>query len=542
MVNGWVFASVWESIAAAQPDRVALTHGERETSWADFDSRADAVARHLLDRGCAHQAKIGFYLYNCAEYLELFFACSKASLVHVNTNYRYGVEELVYLWDNADVEAIVFHGANTGHVESLRPRLTRIHTYVWVDDGTEPCPPWATAYEAVASTPISGPVRSAEGRSGDDLILLYTGGTTGMPKGVMWRQDDLLMVTDAKNKVRLPEQPDLDETGVSAAAQARVLQRPGPGSIPACPLMHGTGLFNALTSLTLGGSISTLTSRRLDIEELFDTVEGRRIKSIFIVGDAFARPMLAALDAEPGRWDISSLRVLISSGVMWSAETKAGLMAHNPKMLCVDTYGSSEAIGIGSSVSSKDDAAKTASFSLSSRSVVISDDGRLVEPGSGDIGRVGVAGRVPVGYYKDPDKTASTFPTIDGTRYSVPGDYATVEPDGTIVLLGRGSVCINTGGEKVFPEEVEEALKAHPDVDDAIVVGIPDDRFGQRVAAVVATSQNADEASLIDHVKQRLAHYKAPRHVLSVDSLDRAANGKVDYSRWTEFATERQDP
>ena len=484
---------------------------------------------------------MAFYLYNGPEYIETFFACAKASLVHVNTNYRYGAEELAYLWDNAEAQAVVFHGSFTDIVAELRSRLPQIHTYLWVDDGSAPCPDWAVDYAVACDTPTGGPVEGPEGRSGDDLLLLYTGGTTGMPKGVMWRQDDLLMVTDAKNKVRLPVDPDYEGGGTSPAVIARVTERAGPPSIPACPLMHGTGLFNALTTLTLGGSIVTLTSRRLDIPEMFETIERRNVKSVFIVGDAFARPMLSALDAEPDRWDIGSLRVMISSGVMWSSDTKAGLMEHNPRLLCVDTYGSSEAIGIGSSVSSKDGAAKTASFSLSKSSAVITEDGRLVQPGSGDIGRVGVAGRVPLGYFKDPEKTAATFPTIDGVRYSVPGDFATVEADGSITLLGRGSVCINTGGEKVFPEEVEEALKEHEAADDAIVVGVPDERFGQRVAAVVAVPSGSAvaESDYIDHVKSKLAAYKAPRHVLTVDSLERAANGKIDYKRWTAYAEEK---
>ena len=536
-MTGWNFASIWESISSVQPDRPALVHGEQVVSWSEFDQRANAIASHLLAAGCTHQAAVAFYLYNDPTYLELFFACSKASLVHVNTNYRYGPEELTYLWQNADAEAVVFHGAFTETVKTVRARVDTVHTWVWVDDGTDPCPEWATSYAALAQGSTSGPVMGPEGRSGDDLVLLYTGGTTGMPKGVMWRQDDLFVVTDNKNKVPLPEVPDFSVAGHSPAAMARVAERPGPASIPACPLMHGTGLFNALTTLSLGGTIVTLESRRLDIAEMFDTVTRHNVKSIFIVGDAFARPMLDALEAEPGRFDISPLRVLISSGVMWSAATKKGLMEHNDRLLCVDTYGSSEAVGIGSSVSSKSGSAKTASFSLSKSSAVITEDGRLVQPGSGEIGRVGVAGRVPLGYFKDPEKTSDTFPTIDGIRYSVPGDFATVEADGTINLLGRGSVCINTGGEKVFPEEVEEALKAIPGVEDAIVVGVPDERFGQRVAAVVAGGvQLPNESDLIEGVKASLASYKAPRHVLAVDTLERAANGKVDYKRWTTYA------
>ncbi len=535
--NGWTFADVWETVAEVQPDADALIHGSTRISWSQFEQRANAVARYLLDNDCAHQSKVAFYLYNRPEYCELLFACSKASLVHVNTNYRYADAELVYIWDNADTAVVVFGSSFTETSARIRSQLPRIHTWLWVDDGDgSVCPEWAHPYEAIASADAGDRVYPPTGRSGDDLLLLYTGGTTGMPKGVMWRQDDLFRVTDAANK-----QPMGDELD-PAALRARTTA-PGPTSLPACPLMHGTGLFNAVNTLSLGGAIVTLESTRFSIDEFLDTLEGERVKSTFIVGDAFAKPMLAALDAEPKRWDLSALRVIISSGVMWGAESKQGLMGHWPQLILVDTYGSSEAVGMGSSVSSKSQAAKTASFSLSDRATVLTDDGRIVEAGSGEIGRVGIAGRTPIGYYKDEAKSASTFPVVDGIRYSIPGDFATVEADGSITLLGRGSVCINTGGEKVFPEEVEEALKTFPGIDDAIAVGIPDDRFGQAVTAVVASRAGdaLDEQAVIDHVKAALAHYKAPKRVFVVPTLERAANGKVDYKRWTTHA-ESADP
>ncbi len=530
--NGWTFADVWETIAEVLPEAPALIHAGETTTWADFDRRANGLAQALLDRGCGHQEKVAFYLYNRPEYLETFSACSKASLVHVNTNYRYADDELVYIWDNADARAVVFQDAFTETVERIRSKVPEVHTFYWVADGlgAGTCPEWALPYEDAVATKTEGNVRHPNGRSGDDLLLLYTGGTTGMPKGVMWRQDDLLMVNDAKNKVSLPAMLDLD------AVRARTL-KPGPISLPACPLMHGTGLFNATNTLALGGAISTLEGIKFSIEEFLDNLDSVGVKSTFIVGDAFAKPMLAALDAEPDRWDLSGMRVIISSGVMWSSESKEGLLRHWPHLVLVDAYGSSEAIGMGSSVSSKAASAKTATFSLSPDSAVITEDGRLVEPGSGEIGRVGIRGRTPVGYYKDEEKTAATFPVVDGVRYSIPGDFATIEADGSITLLGRGSVCINSGGEKIFPEEVEEAIKLHPDVLDAIAVGIPDDRFGQAVTAVVATADGVvNPASVIAHVKERLAAYKAPKQVFAVPSLERAANGKIDYKRWTAHA------
>lgn len=535
--SGWTFADVFESVAAALPDAPALLHGPIEHTWAEFDRRANSVARHLLDAGADHQDKVAFYLYNRPEYIETFLACSKASLVHVNTNYRYVDDELVYVWDNADAVAVVFQGVFTPTIERIKHRVPAVHTWLWVDDGNGPCPDWATPYETASATATTGRVTAPEGRSGDDLVFIYTGGTTGMPKGVMWRQDDLFMVTDRGNRHALPDTPDLDDSGLSPAAIARC-PKPGPLGLPACPLMHGTGLLSSLNTMALGGSTVTLESTRFDVEEFLDTIAHRRVKSTIIVGDVFAKPILAALDEHPDRWDISSLRLIISSGVMWSTESKQALLDHHPGLMLVDSYGSSEALGMGSSVSTGDNAVKTASFRLRDDAVVITDDGRLVEPGSGEIGHVGLTGRTPVGYYRDPDKSAATFPMVDGVRYSVPGDFATVEADGSITLLGRGSVCINSGGEKIFPEEVEEVLKLHPTVSDAVVVGIPDDRFGQAVTAVVepAGVDPVDETELITHVKERLAAYKAPKRVFPVAALERAANGKIDYQRWTEHA------
>jgi len=460
----------------------------------------------------------------------------------VNTNYRYVEDELVYLWDNADASAVVFEGQFADRIEGIRDRVPGVRVWLWVDDGTGACPGWATAYEGAAA---SGASRTAApwGRSGDSLYLLYTGGTTGMPKGVMWRNDDLLLVLNegAPRARKLPEEVDLDPL-------RQVVSTPGLRTLPACPLMHGTGAFNAFTALTVGGSVVTLTGRRFDPVELLDAVEDKGVNNTAIVGDAFARPILAALDAEPDRWDISSLKVVVSSGVMWSQASKDGLLRHNPRMLLVDTLGSSEAIGMASSVSTGSGdgaaAARTATFTLGPSTKVIADDGTEVHPGEDRIGKIAIQGRTPIGYFKDPVKSAETFVRIGDATYSMPGDYARVEADGTLVLLGRGSVCINTGGEKVFPEEVEEALKEHPGVQDAVVVGLPDERFGQAITAVVERAGGAtpSEQELIDAVKAHHAAYKAPKRVVFVDSLARAANGKVDYKRWTQHAADALAP
>jgi acyl-CoA synthetase (AMP-forming)/AMP-acid ligase II len=311
--------------------------------------------------------------------------------------------------------------------------------------------------------------------------------------------------------------------------------------VVACPLMHGTGQFSTFIAMTSGGTVVSLASRHFDVSELFRTVEANRATNIVIVGQAFAGPMLEHLDAEPGRYDLSSVQVISSSGVMWSYDNKQGLLRHMPQALLFDSFGSSEAVGLGASVSAAGVAEETARFAITENNAVFTDDGRRVEPGSGEVGMVAVGGFIPVGYYKDEAKSAATFRTVEGRRWSIPGDYATVNADGTIHLLGRGSVCINTGGEKVFPEEVEEALKTHPAVRDAVVVGLPDPRFGETICGVVEPSGEApvDAGELRTHVSGQLAAYKAPRNVVVVDSISRAANGKVDYKRLKALARER---
>jgi fatty-acyl-CoA synthase len=354
----------------------------------------------------------------------------------------------------------------------------------------------------------------------------------------MWRQDDLF-----RNLVGQVN-PVYRDPGADPEVVRGQVKSTGPVGLPACPLMHGTGLYTQLIVLSLGGSTVTLTSRHLDIVELFDTIERERVNQIAIVGDAFGKPMLRALDENPYRWDLASLFLVASSGVMWSEPVKQGLLKHHPGMLLVDAFSSSEAIGMGQSVSSGVSAAHTAQFTLGENTIVISDDGRRVEPGSDEIGRVAVGGYQPIGYYKDPVKTAATFIEFEGKRYSCPGDYAKVEPDGRLTLLGRGSVVINTGGEKVFPEEVEEALKTHPAVRDAVAVGIPDDKFGEVVTAVVEVGADdeggdgVDSAALIAHVRSKLAAYKAPKQVLLIDTVGRAPNGKVDYKRLRAYAVD----
>ncbi len=469
----------------------------------------------------------------------------------MNTNFRYGPEEIRYLFENADAEAVVFHASYTTLIDAIRGELPKVKRWYVVDDPEgEPglvaaCPAWAVPYESVVGGPrigTRGPTKGPWGRSGDDLLLLYTGGTTGMPKGVMWRQDDLYNVAGCAGSPLLGFPPiaslaELAERSANPPTEPPIL-------LPGCPLMHGTGQFSAMIALGMGGSVVTLPARRFDAAAMWSAVESEGVHQLVIVGDAFARPLLAALDASPGRWNLSALKVISSSGVMWSQETKDGLLAHLPTAMLFDSLGSSEAVGLGASVSTKGAAEKTAKFMLGPTVAVFDDDNVRVEPGSERRGFVAVTGFIPLGYYKDEEKTAKTFRTIDGVRYSIPGDYTLVNADGTLYLLGRGSVRINTGGEKVFPEEVEEALKTHGSVEDAVCVGIPDDRFGEVICALIELRADVPAGSVLPvdvvaHVKERLAAYKAPRHVLWIDTIGRAPNGKVDYKRLTAHAREQ---
>jgi 3-oxocholest-4-en-26-oate---CoA ligase len=527
-MTDWNYADVWEVVTDIQPDLVAITQAERNLSWAEFDSGADGIAQFLLDLGVVQQDKVAVYLYNCPEYIQTTYAAMKIGLVPVNTNYRYGDDELSYLWENADAVAVAFHGTFADRIERILDRVPGVKGWLWVDDGSGPCPDWATPYEDAAKSAISR-VRAPWGRSGDDLYMLYTGGTTGMPKGVMWRQDDLFARL-VDGGVR-----HYDVNGGIEGVRSALMASPGGAVLmPACPLMHGTGAFTANTVLTEGGRICLLESRKYDPVELLDTVQREGVNGLVIVGDPFSRPLLTALDEHPGAWDLSSLVMVISSGAMWSEPVKQALLAHHPGMLLVDAFSSSEALGMGMSVSGGGAAAKTASFTLGPDVKVLTEDGREVAAGSDEIGVLALGGRNPLGYYKDPEKSERTFKEIDGIRYSIPGDYAQVDAGGTIHLLGRGSVCINSGGEKIFPEEVEEALKTHSAVRDAVVVGVPHPTYGEQIVAVVEPADGGpmpDEAELIGYVKERLAPYKAPRRVRCVTTIGRAPNGKVDYKR-----------
>jgi acyl-CoA synthetase (AMP-forming)/AMP-acid ligase II len=527
MTTEWTFADVWEAVADAVPDAPAQRHGDAVTTWRTFDRIADGVAAVLLAQGLVRQDRVALYLHNGPEYMQAAFACLKAALVPVNTNYRYLGDELAELWRDADAAAVIFHGAFAPRIEAIRARCPGVRVWLHVDDGSGPCPPWAQPWSGAAAR-ADARVRAPWGRSGDDLILIYTGGTTGRPRGVMWRQHDLFLASNTSGD---PEQADLAGVGLRVR-RALADGVAAPVGLPAAPLMHGTAFVFAATVLNRGGTLVTLPGPGFDAARLLDAIAAERVTDLCFVGDAFGRPIVDALDAQPQRWSVRSLRAVSSSGMAWSADNKARLLVHAPDAVLIDFLNSSEASGMGRSVASRRRAPEGARFRLGEHAFVVDEQLRPVAPGSGTVGRVAVRGRVPLGYHKDPQKTAATFPVIDGVRCAIPGDYALVEADGSIRLLGRGSVSINTGGEKVYPDEVEACIKELPGVRDALVVGVPDERFGERVAALVEPVDAAlapVPAAVGAHVAARLAGHKVPRTVLIVGSIGRGPNGKADY-------------
>jgi len=527
-------ADLWEAVAAALPDATAQIHGDRTETYAEFEARAARLAGAFAAHGVGPGTKVAMYLYNAPEWLETTFAALKLRAVPVNVNFRYLADELTYLLDNSDAEVLLYHGALADRVAAVRARAPRLRLLVQVETAEAdrvPLLPGAHRYEDLVAAHAPAP-RIA--RSAEDHVFLYTGGTTGLPKGVMWTHADLFKQFSA-GYVVLGEVPATVEAVGAAAKTMREMGVAGP-QIAAPPLMHGMAWFTSMSRLMTGGTVVTLTKRSFDPHELWQCVERHRVAMCVIVGDAFARPMIRALEEAEARgrtYDISSLMVIVSGGVMWTPGCKKPFLDRGVGML-MDGLGSSEATGIGMMITTAGDDPALAKFTPNPGTRVLTEDGRDVVPGSGEIGLLAVTGALPSGYYKDPEKSAATWKTIDGVRYSFPGDWARVESDGSITLLGRGSVCINTGGEKVFPEEVEEVLKLHPGVDDCVVVGVPDARWGEAIAAVVQPRAGApapDAATLVAFARERLAAYKSPKKVVAVDRILRSPAGKADY-RW----------
>jgi fatty-acyl-CoA synthase len=536
------YASVWEKNSDVIPDKIALICGDNEVTWREYDQRAAKLATLLTNAGLGDDSKVGLYLHNSNEYLESQYSVFKIKGVPINVNYRYKEEELIYLLENSDSEAIFYQSCYAEQIASIKDKLPKVKLYIQVDDKTNETLDFAQDYESAISE--CQPMERQE-RSEDNIYMLYTGGTTGMPKGVMYQHGGhlkgMLNTAGAWGLIPVQEKIDVD----SVALEVKKLADEGrlPISIPACPLMHGTGMWlGAIIPHLVGGTVVTLPNLGFDPDGLLKEVEKRKANNIVIVGDAFAKPIMDALDkaeSEGSPYNLESINTVISSGVMWSSEVKQGLLKHHD-MVLVDAMGSTEG-GMGSSRASRDNPAETAKFVLNPGVIVITDEGELVEPGSDKTGKIGTSGLVPLGYFKDEKKSAETFKEFKGVRYSFPGDYAKVEADGTITLLGRGSNCINTAGEKVYPEEVEEAIKRNDDIFDCLVVGLQDDRFGQKVVALASFQEGREiqEQDLIAFTREHLAGYKLPKQVLFVDEVMRAPNGKANY-KWAKETAEKE--
>ncbi len=539
------FATIWESIADVLPEYTAVVHGDRRFTWAQFDDRAARLAGAYAAAGLGPDSKIGLYLYNGNEYLEAHFGAFKMRGVPINVNYRYIDEELVYLLDNADAEALVFHSSLGDRVERIRGRLPKLKLLIEVDDGM---PGQVTSSGTTVSRyddVIAGqqPMPRIT-RDESDIYMLYTGGTTGMPKGVMYDMGSLTRAFASLGFPLLGIAPPVDAAEIAPLIRDVVAAGGRLISLSCAPLMHGTGVWLGAMIPQLGGAeVVTLQSRSLDADEVLRTVQAEEVTNMTIVGDAFAKPIIAALDratAAGTPYDLSKLKMIISSGVMWTAEVKEQLLERIDHVILLDAIGSSEG-SMGTSISMKGVPPSTAKFTRNPTTMVFTDDDREVVPGSEETGMVAVGGgMVPLGYFKDGEKSARTFRTIGGMRYSFPGDMAMVAADGSLILLGRGSQVINSGGEKIFPEEVEEAVKRVDGVVDCLVIGLDDDRFGQVVTAVasVAVGAAVTEEQVIAVVKQDLAAYKAPKRVVFVEQVPRAANGKADYKAARQLASD----
>jgi 3-oxocholest-4-en-26-oate---CoA ligase len=525
-------ADLWERVVDAVPDREALVCGPRRLTFADADDRVNRLAHALAAQGVGPGDHVALYLYNGTEYLEGMLAAYKLRAVPINVNYRYVEEELRYLLDDSDARAVIFHQTFTAKLAAIRSRLPTLSTFIVVNDASGADDPTLGALDYEAALADASPARDFPARSADDVYILYTGGTTGMPKGVMWRHEDIFFGAFGGGGVGDPI-----HTPAEIAERARIgfLRL-----LPACPFMHGTAHWMAFRTLYQGGSVVISPDRSMIPERLWDLIVAEHVSFLVIVGDAMGRPLVDALTAHPGRFDVSGLSVLLSGGAILSPPVKRALTAALPRTLILDGFGSSEAGGQGTMAVRPDDSESSQPrFEVDDETTVLTAE--LRPAAVGQVGKLARRGHVPLGYYHDPEKTAATFPVVDGVRWSVPGDDARLEADGTITVLGRGSVSINSGGEKVYPEEVEGALKHHPAVFDAVVVGVPDDRWGERVVAVVEPRDGLHPTldDIAGEARHHVAGYKLPRQLVLVDHIERSPSGKPDY-RWAKrIAVER---
>jgi acyl-CoA synthetase (AMP-forming)/AMP-acid ligase II len=512
-------ADLIEAAADAVPDRLALVAADRRLTYAELDARANRMAHHLLGRGVRRGDHLGIYAHNGAPWVETFFGAFKIGAVPINVNYRYVEDELRYLFGNADLVALIAEREYLPRIDAVRADTPLLRDVIVIEDEYE---------DALAK---ASPARDFAPRSGDDLYILYTGGTTGMPKGVIYRHEDVIMVLGGgyeQTTGRKRESPTDWSEHAKAASFTLVM-------MPIAPLMHGAGQWGLLNCLFGGNTAVLYTLPSFDPDAVWRLVVEEKVNTVAITGDAMGRPLAETLAAAPGKYDLSSVLALSSTAAVFSPAVKQVFIEQLPAHAVISEAIGATETGFNGLVSVKDKPLETTggpNVTAGPGTIVLADDDTPMTPGvDTGIGRLARAGHVPLGYYKDPEKSAATFVEIAGVRYSIPGDFVRLEADGSITLLGRGSGCINSGGEKIFPEEVEKALKAHPDIFDAVVVGVPDERWGQRVAAIVQPrpGRSVTLDSLSDHCRAQLAGYKVPKQLHVVDEVMRQPSGKPDY-------------
>ncbi len=533
-------ADLAEHAVDAVPDRVALICGDDQLTYAQLEEKANRLAHYLIDHGVKKDDKVGMYCRNRIEIVIAMLGIVKAGAILVNVNYRYVEGELRYLFDNSDMVALVHERQYSDRVANVLPDTPDVKTILVVEDGGDNDYQQYGGVEFYSAIAQGSPEREFPERSADDIYLLYTGGTTGFPKGVMWRHEDIYRVlfggTDFATGEFVKDEYDLAK---AAAKNPPMIRYPIP------PMIHGA--TQSATWMSIFAGQTTVLAPEFNADEVWRTIHDHKVNLLFFTGDAMARPLLDALlaaqkgaEKEEEAYDLSSLFLLASTAALFSPSIKEKLLELLPNRVVTDSIGSSETGFGGTSIVAAGQANTGGPrVTIDHRTVVLDDDGNEVKPGSGVRGLIAKKGNIPVGYYKDEKKTAETFKTINGVRYAIPGDYAQVEADGTVTMLGRGSVSINSGGEKIYPEEVEAALKAHPDVFDALVVGVADPRYGQHVAAVVQVrpGRRPSLAELDSFVRSEIAGYKVPRSLWLVDEVRRSPAGKPDY-RWAKEQTE----
>lgn len=527
----WNYGDILDAVATAvPPDRPALIWREEVVSWRRFDQRTNNLARSFVDMGLAPDDRAAILCRNHPAYMETMAAGVKARVLTVNINYRYTADEIVYVIEDCEAAAFLYQDVFAGIIPELKERLPSVRNWIRIETARAPEPTQGDfSFETLATSGDGAPLGLK--RSANDGYLLYTGGTTGRPKGVLWP-------TGQSRRVQL-ESPLIPKVPQSMAEHAEMVRaNPAPSRmIPACPLMHGSGSNAAMGDLLNGGTAVILPSDRFDADELWREVARNRVTRIAIVGDVFAKPMLKALDDHAGGYDLSSLKVITSAGLTWTKEVKEGLLRHLPQLVLADILGASEASGFGFAIATQGRVQPTGLFDAAPTTVLVDPDtGKILpkdQPVEGFLARTGA---MAAGYYRDAAKTAATYRMIDGARHAVPGDFARWLPPNQFMLIGRGNLSINTGGEKVFPEEVEEALKLQPGIEDALVVGQADETWGKIVVAIVRAPAGLDEPQIRAGLSKTLSAYKHPKRFILVDEIPRHESGKADYRRATALA------